>query len=380
MNESNLIKNEESKVSEEVGTTGTEVKTQTHVSFKECFHDGWREYFRKEDTLLKVLEAASLTSTHEFVQVNSRYLIDNNRIAVILLLKRKDNEILDKVIVDVISGLPTFAQLMDVFYNVGSDCDYSLILYDENNQHVPYGAEDYQGDEIYCNMMASLLSELRGKVSLSVMGIDLEMNEANVVNFKCVNLQSISKDGKDSKLPDRIFFEKAQFWGPYFLPLHSTYVRCDEYNFYCYEYINDRSDYISLVADWDNDGMIADYTFEKDDLIWLLTNKLEEIESMFEGCSINICSKELKVTRKSNISIHDIVNAISKNDGNLISASTEYRLTITRPIPFRNFMYSLDEGRNDLTHEFIRYARAEIYLDEYLGEREDETSQTAAAS
>ena len=107
----------------------------THLSFGDYFESDWRKHFQEKDTVQSILEAADLSYSHDFVQINSRYLIDNNRVAVITLVRRKNTEVLDKLIIDIIAGDLSFEQFIDVVYNIGSDCDYRMILHDQNSKN-----------------------------------------------------------------------------------------------------------------------------------------------------------------------------------------------------------------------------------------------------
>jgi hypothetical protein len=312
----------------------TEVKTDNrHVSFKECFPDGWREYFRREDVLLKVLEAAGLTSTHDFVQVNSRYLIDNHRIAIILLLRRKGTEILDKVIVDVTSSHPRFEQLMDVFYNIGSDCDYRVIVYDENDQ-------DYMlpGVSMTEYLMAPLRDYLRGRTFLSIIGIDLLIGQIKDVALQFSNIKSITKYGKSFELPDRRIIEVYEFWGGY-MDDHD----CDDVCPYGFgeDYSWDRDADVESQGRWTDGGMFIEVHIEADDYAWLFTEKLQELKDFYQGCSFEYSSD----------------NSI---------------LTIKKEVPFRNFVYLLPRDKGECCYEFRYFADSGYYVAELLSERDDE--------
>lgn len=340
-----------------------ENKNVNHVSFKECFPNGWREYFQKEDVILKIVEAAGLNRDHDFVKVNSKYFIDENRIAIILLLRRKGTEILDKVIIDTISGYPSFEQIMDVFYNIGSDCDYRVVLYDNNAKN-----DNYDYHPVIGSMLVSLMDELGNyTISLTVMGIDFNLNETNSINFQCLDVESINKDDKKSKLPERRMFEEAEFWGPYFLPAHRSYGSCNEYDFGQCGYVEDGADSMSSNANWDNDGMYVIYEINEEDLAWLLTNKTEEMKHIFEGCSIEY-SREDRLIVKKDISLQDIIRALPEEKNYLIR---KRKITICRPIPFRNFIYSLPEEKEALAEKFAAYATSIMYFEDLLRDRDN---------
>lgn len=348
-------------------TDSTEVKSGNHhVSFKECFSDGWREYFQKEDVLLKIIEAAGLSDTHDLVQVKSRYLIDNHRIAIIILLRRKSSVVLDKLIVDVISTHPRLEQLLDVLYNVGADCDYRIILYDDNGS---CGDLDSPCISVY-GRMDSLMEYLEGCPFISVMGVDLAASESNVT-INLVNIQSNGDGQNAERLPDKKSLEETHFWEQYLFPNISG-LCCYEYTFHP-DHFDDRGDYISSVAEWTDEGMIVEYDIDKDDLTWLLTEKREEMEDLFKDCSIthSIEIRDLTVINKD-IPVSDNIHA---SDEETKSLSETHTLTVRRGIPFRNFMYSLHSDREELTEEFISHARSLHSLEELLFERDDDESK-----
>lgn len=326
----------------------TKVNTNQHLSFKACFPDGWREYFRKEEVLRKVLEAAGLGESHDFVKVNSHYLIDDHRIAIILLMRRKDTEVLDKVIVDVTTSHPRFEQLIDVLYNVGSDCDHHIILYDNNGN-----CDDLEGPCITrYDRLTSLMDYLDGCAFVAVMGIDLEKSGSNDVSFQCVDIEMNTNryDGNNKCLPDRRDLEEANFWGPYFIPAHRCYGIAYEYNFGNDGYEEDGCDFISSSASWGDGGMKVTYYFEEDDFKRIITNKISEMEKIFEGCSIS----------------HD---------------TEESSITIRRSIPFRNFICSVHRDRENLAEEFAGYATLPLFLGELFAEgEEDKTTETSAST
>ena len=93
----------------------------SHLSFEEYFESDWRKHFQEQETVQSILDAAGLSESHDFVQVNSRYFINDNRVAVIALVRRKNSKLLEKLIIDVIACNSSFDQFFDVVYNIGSD-------------------------------------------------------------------------------------------------------------------------------------------------------------------------------------------------------------------------------------------------------------------
>ena len=361
------------------GMKENEKDALTHLSFKQHFGNDWRKYFEEQNTVQKVLNASGLSSSHDFVQINSRYLIDDNRVSVIALIKRKNTEILDKLIIDIISGLPQFEQLMDVLYNVGSDCDYRVVLYD-------YNAQNYDYDPVIGDLLTSLMDELRECVFLTVMAIDLEVSKTREITFHCLDIESVIKNDEREELPDRRYFEEAEFWTRYFIPAHRSYsMEFHEYDFGGSGYEEDGGECMSSYARWDDAGMIIKYGIKNGDLKWLLTNEMEEMESFFKGCSIEFSIEECNVRintmnevngdsierrieervvkNKKDMSLNDILSELS-NENNV--SNKECSITICRPIPFRNFIYSSPEERRTLTEEYASYATAILSFESLL--------------
>jgi len=187
------------------GMEENETTNVTHVSFKECFPNGWKGYFGGKDVISKILEIAGLNRDHEFAWIDSEYYIGNHSVVFIISLRRRGTEIRDKVIVDVFTGDPQLEQIMHVIFNIGHECDYRLVLYDHN-----FGNENCSSHPIIGNLSTSLINELKGDdIPLTVMGIDLNLNETNSINFQCLDIESINQDDKEPELRKRRFFEKT---------------------------------------------------------------------------------------------------------------------------------------------------------------------------
>lgn len=349
------LKMEEKKMSEKNIGMKKENNNKTHISFAECFPNDWREYFGKKEVIMKIIQDAGFEKTHDFVKLITTYLIDGNRLALIVLLRRKGAEILDKLIIDVISGYIEFEQLMDVLYIIGSDADYRIILYDNN-------AQDCGRHSITGIMLTSIMKETAGCVSLTVMGVDLEIGDENVVDFQCVDMQAIIKD-EDGKLPGRDSLNKVEFWISYFLPACSQDA-CSNYG----SLFSGEDDEIEDRIDWDEDRMIMTRLISKKDLRWLLTNKLEEMKAFFKGCTIDL---EIQAWRRTTDKMHKehvaLCDALDKLD------DEKYELvrgimTICRPIPFRNFIYSLPSEKESLAEQF---ASMSSYLEGLIRDRKD---------
>ena len=347
-------------------TDGTEAKTENHhISFKECFSDGWRDYFQKEDVLLKVIEAAGLNNTHDFVEIDSRHPIDDHRMAITILLKKKNNSTLDKLIIDIISSHPRFEQFINVLYELGADCDYRIIIYDENGN-----CQDVDSPCLSSfSRMPTLIEYLDGYAFICAMGIDIEISESNTMSLEFTDIESNS-DGQDRhEVPDREDLERLFFWEQYFYPAY-TGIACSYYYSSCLDHFNYFGDYISFSADWTDKGMIIECGIDSEDFIWLFTEMREEIEDAL-NCSIKYDA--------NGDGVISVVKNRDKSD-NPFTLHEEWdvkieqdMITVTREIPFRNFILSPGSERKHWTDEFISAMNSLKVLEGLLWDRDDES-------
>ena len=169
----------------------------SHLSFEEYFESDWRKHFQEQDTIQSIMNAVGLSDSHEFVQINSRYLIDDNRVAVIALIKQKNGKLLEKLIIDVIAGNSSFNQFIDVVYSIGSDCDYRLILCDWNSKNKAPSL--WMTDDI----MHQLVEYLNGHLFLywicayAIRDVDSTMKIIYTV------IESATNDHSSSEMPGR---------------------------------------------------------------------------------------------------------------------------------------------------------------------------------
>lgn len=335
-----------------------------HASFKRRFKNDWRDYFLKKDVLLKVLDGVCLTATHEFVTPRSKYLIDDDRLAVTLLLKRKGTEILDKVIIDAISSWPSFEQIMEVLYTLGSDCDYRIVLYDRNFDSDCWG--DHSGDIAY--MFDSLLDYLQGRVSLSVVGIDLGASDGGELTPRCMKIRSINRNNTQLGLPDRTILEEAELWSSYFPGIRCQGEHYDEYCFHHGEYVETTANKINSWAIWTDDGMVAEYTMDGEYFKELMSKRLDRLESRFKGCLIDYRIEDQEITVKNRAA--SIREAVESTPVERKHGREKHIITITSPIPFRNFVYSSPDDRYGMADEFVCYASAAREIEDWEYDKE----------
>jgi hypothetical protein len=292
-----------------------------HLAFEEYFESDWRKHFQEQDTIQSILDAAGLSDSHDFVQIKSKYVINDNRLAVIVLVRRKSKDVLEKMIVDIIAGNPSFEQFLDVGYNVGSDCDYRVIMYDGNTKN--------HGDTLYLpeDIMSQLIGCLEGNVFVSLIEADaVKENDMMNLNYRTVVKTTMQYP---SRMPDRRDFESAELIAytvacAFEMGLHDVELWYDSY----YE---DNTDCMLLgTTHWKDDGIVCEIEINNDDFIWLFTKKID----------------------------------VMKND----SYSCEYDkgkslLTIKDDTPFQNFKNAMHKDKLNLSHDlFYHYARFGTFI------------------
>ena len=302
-----------------------------HLCFKEYFESDWRKHFQEKETVQSIMNAAGLSSSHDFVQINSRYLVDDNRVAVIALIKRKKTEVLDKLIIDVIAGNSTFEQFYDVVYNTGSDCDYRLIICDWNSKERPAGL--HMTDDIMCQ----LINYFDRHLFLYWISADALRDVDGTMKVIYTVIESVAKLNNFPELPNRRDLEYAEL-SLYTWQASGYFSSQDEI---CLQFGNYYEDEHSW-AEWGDDSIVTEAYIGQDDYEWLLENRAENF----------------------------------KHDGSLYEYDAESQtLIITEPVPFQNFRYSLPKTKKDLADNFYHSARIGTWIEELLGEKETEEKE-----
>jgi hypothetical protein len=299
-----------------------------HLSFEEYFRNDWRKHFQEEITVQNILDAAGLSNSHDFVQINSRYLIDDNRIAVIALIKRKNTEVLDKLIIDVIAGNSTFEQVYDVVYNTGSDCDYRVIICDWNSKKKAPGL--WMTDDIMCQ----LINRFDHHLFLYWISADAIRDVDGTMKVIYTVIESVAKSNNFPEMPDRRDLEYAEL-SLYTWQASGYFSSHDKICLIFHNYYEDENSW----AEWTDEAIVTEVYIDKDDYEWLSDNGTEYL----------------------------------KHDGSVYKYDEENQtLIITEPVPFQNFIYSLPDIKYDLAENFYKSARMGAWLDDLLGEKEVE--------
>jgi hypothetical protein len=232
----------------------------THLSFEEYFDGDWRKHFQEQDTIQRILDSAGLSSSHDFVQINSRYLIDDNRLAVIALVRRKNTKALEKLIIDVIQGNSSFEQFIDVVYNIGSDCDYRMIICDWNSKNRSPGLR------MTDNIMCGLINLFEGHLLLYWISADSFRDFDGTMKINYTVIESTTKTHCSSVMPSRMDIDNAELCC-YTVQASGHFSSYDDFDIPFNSSYRDEATRI----EWKDDGLIiTEIAMDHDDYTWLL--------------------------------------------------------------------------------------------------------------
>ena len=99
------------------------------LEFKECSSEDWKRRFSSKEEIAELLNSIRIDDC-ELKDIMNTYLIDHNRLVVIARVRKKANGRLKKIVIDVKTGEPTFQQMMDLTFNLGSDSDKRVVVFD----------------------------------------------------------------------------------------------------------------------------------------------------------------------------------------------------------------------------------------------------------
>jgi hypothetical protein len=99
------------------------------AAFGQDLGPNWQRNFCNDETVKQILKAAGIED-QDFVNIHRTCTIDNKRLAVIVNTMKKDTLYSNRVIIDVIMGEPTWDQMMDVTFYIGTGCNPRIIVCD----------------------------------------------------------------------------------------------------------------------------------------------------------------------------------------------------------------------------------------------------------
>jgi len=136
---------------------------------QEILGDTWRECFSDKELIRDILSAVDEKHLH-FKDIAKQYLIDDDRLSLILTLEDEDKH-LERAIIDVKTSFPTWEQMMDVVYTIGQDCETKIVIFDGVEKE---DEDDHLG--IACGFLEMLIDS---RLQLDILMVDKVVKDKN---------------------------------------------------------------------------------------------------------------------------------------------------------------------------------------------------------
>jgi hypothetical protein len=112
-------------------TSNTQLQSQLPAILKmtvlEYLCATWKEFYRSERAIKRIIEKAGIPN-QAFLKVHQTSIINDDRYSVIADTLNTNTCLTNRIIIDVIKGEPTWEQMMDITYGIGSDCNTRIII------------------------------------------------------------------------------------------------------------------------------------------------------------------------------------------------------------------------------------------------------------
>ena len=260
-------------------------------TLKEFLEDKTVEYFTKKEKIESLMAQIGINS-QKYTGIQSTNIINDDRFSILFNTIKDGHGNKGHHIIDVISGEPTWQQMMDITFGAGAECDSRIIIYDNASQ-----SYDKVSNRETAVKFASINNECGVDTYIvnAALGENRDRNKTDVA-FDIEASPEVGHRIDCNELPSKEEFEQAEFW-----------LYFDEYGDPAQEMIYDPDWWfggpmtyfidgiIGLTPSWRNDGfyvqVTADNFSEHQILVKLIDNKRHKIEQHFD-------KYELKIKRK----------------------------------------------------------------------------------
>lgn len=277
----------------------------------------WKEYLHREDNI-KELFATIGIDEYELINIKTKYVIDNRRHGLIVIVKNKNTGNLSQIIIDTISGEPRWSQLMDCTFDLGRDCEKRIILYDDapGTGHI----YDHDFDEWLGTSFVEFNNCYGVDTYLIKVSTSTDEDTGNVIKYEVeqrpdTNRKTISEDP-----PSKQDMEKVLFWiyEDYFSGWESHIVFEPEH--WVWDHRIAEWESIQYEMDWNEHGAFIRITPDSPikEIIWILENHSQEIHQILKDC-------EVKVNRVTEGNHEIVITLINKPFSDFIYATPEVK-------------------------------------------------------
>jgi hypothetical protein len=257
--------------------------------FKEILGDTWREYFSKEEAIKDLLKTVDMKD-YVLKNIVTRYAIDDDQLAITSILKNTNTSRLEKIIIDVKTGFPTWEQMMDVVYNMGSDCDTKVVIVDGANN-----PNDYANFMNIGFGFSTILSDSNVKIYILVAQASGENGKP--LEYEVIYEPSTLSSWPYPDIPPKCKFEQAEFWTLYFCDILGYEFPSSQDPEYWLDYqYCDHDGGFSFCPEWTDKGLFVHATAQCDRTIEeigsLRKNRFGEIREHYKGSTVSIQKKK----------------------------------------------------------------------------------------
>ena len=263
------------------------------VSLKECFTNTWKEYFGKEDTIVSLLGDLGI-SDQVFKEIVTRRSIGDNRCVVIASTTKVEDGHLGKVIIDFKLGEPSWQQMMDVTFKIGSDCEKKIVIFSapEDPEYQDYLKPLTAYDNrILVGSFARINNDCGFDTWLLRASISTDSNKVEP-EYDVIEEPGDHRSTRYSKLPSKRDFEKAEFWVVYYDSFAGYFAGSGPTAAAKPDCWMGYGSWISgggleFRPTWTDKGLLMHATAESesgvDTLKWLWENSYDEIREKYKG-------------------------------------------------------------------------------------------------
>jgi len=246
----------------------------------------WQENLNSENNINHLLTSIGIND-YDFVNVRTQYVIDDNRYGLIVIVKEKETGNLGEIIIDTISGHPTWAQLIDCTFDAGWNCEKRIIIYDDGSRSVNKYDHDFEGNlgisfAVFNNMYDVDTYVIKGSKST-------EENTGETIKYQVeVQPDKALKSSAETQ-PSELDMQEILLW------IYDDYFNDGEPHMYFQPELwsKDHKELslhdINFEIDWDkNAAFMRLEVCNSEEWEWLLVNHYQEIQDMLKGCKVDI--------------------------------------------------------------------------------------------
>jgi len=272
----------------------------------------WKEYLSSEDNINHLLTRIGIDE-YQFVDIRTQYVIDDNRYGLIVIVKEKEAGNFGEIIIDTISGEPTWAQLMDCTFNFDGNFKKQIIIYSDGSRSK--NIYNHHCDQILGINFAKHNNYYNIDTCVVKGSISTDERAGETIKYQ-VEVSPNSDDefnGVYDVPPLKGDMEKVLLW-LYYDEFHwcptNAISRPEEWT---WEYETESLGDMNYKIDWNEDGAFIKLTvhcYKMGEFKWLLTNHYQKIHRLLRDSEVTVDKKSAVIGDKRSLDYCEIVITI----------------------------------------------------------------------